>query len=491
MNLQRLLIIGLVLLGFILSFVASPIVVWGGMTVAFFGFLLIGYPQVLLFIYWAWASVMLLVTKVVGGPFKFLDELLVLATIVIFLGSKILKRDTTKCEKDMQLVVTAMYVIMVISVMLNRASPVNFLNVFVSYYTFPFVMFLAYRYRSEKGFSIFINWSFLFFLLQLVLNMGWKLRVNPLPNEHAMVGNYLDMFHGSIGGANWVAYLSISFFFLWISIIRTWPGTSWRRIAILLFPLGLIQFRFCYTNHAYLYMLPCIAIYIAVISRKISVMFKWLTIFSIIGIGTIGIQSFSGGASGKYVEQESLSQQLSGQNLQKRWDKFLTAPKMQLVETVTKSWITSHPQRWLIGMGPGNGTSAVGMTRVSPGAYELLAPFYLTTSGNEELLGNSIMQSTYSGLVSIWSETGIVGYIVFLYLHLYVLLRIIKLLWNEAYSSRNQRILAETFVPTMVLYLISSLLLDTLHMDFWLVPIWVMAGFVWTPLKADNVASEL
>ena len=51
-----LLIAGIILAGLVGSLYFPPFVVWGGITVAMFGAILLGHPQQVLFLFWMWAS---------------------------------------------------------------------------------------------------------------------------------------------------------------------------------------------------------------------------------------------------------------------------------------------------------------------------------------------------------------------------------------------------------------------------------------------------
>ena len=473
--------ITVILFGTILSFFTNPLIVWVAIIALMLGGGLLGNPERMLLAYGVWAMVGPVLLQVAGGPVAYIDEALIAGCAATLIGMWVLRRRKDFKHKGFITVYGLLMLTVVVSFLFYRGSPISFVNVLFSYYAFPVILLLAYTCRSERNILVFIKTSAVFLLLQVVLNIGWIIGINPLPNRHAWVRNMSDICHGSIGRADWLAYASIALVFLFITTARYFPKGRLRTLSILLTVVAAIQFRFTFTNHALPYIVGCAGIYILMISRTIGSFVRYVvTGLVLVLILTFMAQAVKSSAVG--VGGENISELFSKRNLDHRWRNFVRAPKMNLIKTVTLDWQHTHPRRWLIGLGPGNGTSTVGMTRVSPGAYELLADFYLTQTGEEERRGNSLLESTYSGLTAIWSEIGIIGYILFNALHWLLFFRVFRLVRQKRYTNLYQRILAEAFVPALFLFIISSFLNDLFWSDFWQVTIWVWAGFVFDPI---------
>lgn len=474
--------------GIILSFFANPFYAWGMLLAIMIGMGLFGAPERMLVAYVVWSLIGPLAQLVLGGPFAYIDESLCLGCIMVLVGIRSMKRPLAFSHKGYIVLFFALILVGVISTFASKAPLLPFVNGMLTYYSFPFVLLIAYECRSEKTMKYVWNLAAGFIVVQVLLNLGWIAGVNPLPNKHAMVGNYSDVCHGTLLSAQWVAYMMIWLIFLFISFGRYALSRQRKRIAYLLASIAFVQFQFTFTNHAYLYLILCAGIYLVVIARSANDFLKklvFISLFASIAI-TVGILAQRSIYDKNQSSAVQVSSVFSKQNLTARYDRFVRAPKMQLINKVTLRWARTEPFQWLIGLGVGNGTSAIGMTRVSPGAFELLAEHYLTQTGREQRAGSSIMESTYSGLVSLWSEIGALGYLIYQGMCFLVAFRVWKNLRRKRYTSIPQKILAESFIPAMLMYFISSFLTDAYYLDAWTVTLWAWAGLVFTPIRVDD-----
>ena len=478
-----------IFVGLIFSFFVNPLLVWAGILALIVGGGLFGRPEKMLMAYICWALVSQLIQLVLPGPFSYIDELLIVGCIAVLIGQRALLRRRLLSYKLFVALFVALVTTGVASSLISKGPLVSLINGLVTYFTFPFLMYLAYECRSEKSMRLFVLIFIVFLCIQVVLNMGWIAGVNPLPNLHAMQRNYRDMCHGTLNSAQWLGYVMIWLVFLFISLGRHLPSGGWKRAGYFFAFVAGIQFMFTYTNHAYLYLAGCAGCYLLIIARNRRQLFKYVMLLSIFAVVAFSAGQLASSKIYSYEEHDDFGQIFSVRNLQNRYDKFVYAPKMQLIRKVTVDWRKTSPEEWFVGMGIGNGTSAIGMTRVSPGAYELLAEYYLTATGQQERYGNSIMESTHSGLVTLWSEVGVVGFLLYQALSLMVLFRIWKNLKHKVYHNVYQLILAEAFVPAMVLYIISSFLTDAYFLDAWLL-IWIWAGFVLSPIDVPDGLEE-
>jgi hypothetical protein len=351
------------------------------------------------------------------------------------------------------------------------------------------LLYLGALVASKRSTLLVYKLVAVFVLLQLVLNAGWLLGINPLPNRHAAARNYLDMCHGSLGSQSWEAYIMICLLFFALAMVRHLPKSKYRLWAWLLVPISLIQFKFTFTNHAVPYLVAVGGVYLWMISDNIIQFFRKSMFYIVLGVALVGVTKLAQSSVYKSGSSENMSYPFSKENLQSRWGKFLHAPKIDLTNKLVVQWRTLHPWDWTMGMGAGNGTSTVGMSRVSPGAFELLQEYYLTVSGQQERQGNSVMEDPSSGVLSIWSEIGVLG--VVLFYGLYLAFHVYRLVRRKAYPYVYQRILAEAFVPSMLVYMMSSFLVDTFYSDFWQATIWIWAGLVYRPLANDEVIANV
>ncbi len=485
LSINSIVIFLVILSGFVASFLVNPLFAWFGLVAIMAGVILIGSPDRILLSYALWASISPLVMQVVGIS-RYMDEVFVLCCLAVLVGLRILRGKLSFNCNPFLLLCLFLLATLLATGLVNDSPKGAVVNAAVTYFAFPFIFFLSCEVRSEKSVRWFIRGAILFLLVQVALDLGWILGINPLPNRHAQSRNMLDICHGSLGRADWLAYAMICLFFLFISAARHLPkGGAFRRQVIFLLPVVLLQYRFAFTAHALLYFLLCGLFYLFLTSRSVWAFMKLLAI----GVMVVAVLVFSVELARQQTfgeRVEDTADLYSKRNLVRRYTIFKTAPKMQLIRKVAINWFHTAPQRWWLGMGMGNGTSVIGMSRVSPGAYDLLAEFYLTRSGVESMVGRSIMESTYSGLVSLWSEYGLIGLMAYCALYIFVFMRVYGLVRRGAYPNVHQRILAEAFLPVLLLYLGSNFLNELLFSDFWQVTIWTWAGFVFDPLPEAN-----
>jgi hypothetical protein len=477
-------------IGLVLSAYFQPLWVWSGIVALMFGAMLFGRPEKMLAGYFIWASVEPFMHQILPGIFDYVDEILLVGTMAVLIGIRTLRGRFSFSNKAFMALFKLLLLTGLVSSLYSGAPIVSVVNCFISYFTFPFVLFLAYECRTEKVVRFVFKFAVIYFFIQIILNIGWIAGVNPLPNIHARARNYSDMCHGTLDSAQWLGYVFIWLFFLFVTVARHMPKGSRRGVYYILALAAFIQFQFTFTNHAYLYLLICAAVYMALLSKTLFSLLKVVpAIFICILIAFLVGQ---GVKSNVYTVEQSdnLSTIYSASNLKYRYDRFLHAPKMQLINRVTVNWLRTSPQKWLVGLGVGNGTSAIGMSRISPGAYELLADYYLTQTGRNERVGNSILESTTSGLVSLWSEVGMLGFVFYHWMCVLVYIRVWRNLRKGLYTSLYQQILAEAFIPAIVLYVLAAFLADPYYLDAWVVTMWAWAGLVFDPIAGEASLNE-
>ena len=89
-----LLIAGVILTGLIGSMFLTPYLVWGGIMVAMFGAIMLGYPRQVLFLFWVWAAFRpLIIQMVVQHPIvRVSNGAFVVVVIGIFVALYVLRR---------------------------------------------------------------------------------------------------------------------------------------------------------------------------------------------------------------------------------------------------------------------------------------------------------------------------------------------------------------------------------------------------------------
>ncbi|MBC8207245.1 MAG: hypothetical protein H8E68_08880 [Kiritimatiellaeota bacterium] len=102
----------------------------------------------------------------------------------------------------------------------------------------------------------------------------------------------------------------------------------------------------------------------------------------------------------------------------------------------------------------------------------------------------SITGSFYSGILTMWSELGAVGYLLYISLYVYAIRRVVLTLFRNQYVEPLQRVLAEGFVMAMLTLLLSSILIDTFFAKYYTVSLWIWAAMVWTPAEKSQRSED-
>ena len=469
----------LVAVGFVLSFQFGPIPVWGAMTVAFAVFALIGHPKTLIYLVVIWAFFGQLAEVIFFNPLvSKVDELLILGMLAVYLGQMALRR-----VKSVPLVklYSSLIFFSLLSMVLNRTSAGNFGLMFIAYFS-AFIAF-AVIYLNIELFSYknIINMLLVIYVINLVLNLGWGLGINPIYNKS--LGS-VDFAKGSLGGCNFVAYFTIFIFAILFSLIH-YEDEFLKKIKYGLIVLcGVIQFYFSYTAHAYLLLLFLIPVYFIATKRKLTI--KIIVVGGLLFSMFMGVLSLNKNSG--LVGDADLASELSASNIESRFRSFLTQPKVAVFNRVVVDGMDDGVLQWFIGHGPGSGTGGIARNHPTPYTFSVLGDYYMTQSGQKSMAGGSVSQSPFSGITSIWSELGLLGFGMFFGLYMFPTFRVFKQLRANRYKhDRYQRVLAEGFVVYGVLFLMINVLMDLLVNDYFVLLYWVLAALAWRPvMETDN-----
>jgi hypothetical protein len=480
-----LLIAGIIGCGLLASMFFPPYMVWAGVMMAMFGAILLGHPRHLLFSYWLWVSFLSVIAQISNNSaVRYADELLSVALIGISAFTYIKVRKTSGEIRGLKTGVMAFLSVVIASLFVNRSPIANAVNFLLSYFPFPFVFYVTYTMTERR------HWRYLFgaivglMLIQFAMNIGWRLGVNPLPNEWVGTANIADMAQGTFGSSAYVAYFTVAVFFLLFSALSL--NKKYRPYIILLLGVAATQLYITYTNHAYVYFALLLPIYLII--SKASVRMR-LTIGALLVLGAVIFVLLSSQDTFRaesFGAKSQLEDNFDQQNLERRWDKFVHGPKIELITRITVANATKEPFLWLLGNGPGYGLSAVAMERGSDFAWEYLGAFVANTQMFRAGGMTSITGSFYSGILSVWSELGVVGYILYMGLYIYAIRRVIWRLLRNQYTDLFQQVLAEGFVMAMLLFLLVSLLTDIFWGKSFTAGLWIWAAMVWDPVAPED-----
>jgi len=468
----------------------NPIWAWAAMGAAMFGAILLGHSVRVLFVFWLWASIAPLVLQYTASSVVgYFDEILMLFVIGSIVGGVVLKKRQLSSMGGFMRLFMGLLLVLMISFLFNDKSLINTFQALFTYYLFPSILVATVMYIkcSRRNISLFIKCLLGLFLVQFVLNIGWFLRINPLVNRFRY--STVDFAQGTFASSAWAAYFSIAVIFLCFSAglkVRGKKRGLWLVGAL----AALLNLYMAHTNHAYLMVAVLYGLFIFLFTKE-RAMKLVLAGCALVGAFTLLAleRQFSSAEYSGY--QENIGQTFSSENLSRRWRSFKLSPKVRLLDRIVVKNARNTPIEWLVGMGPGMGVSVVGMANVSPKALEYLAEYYFTQSGTQERADGSIMSSAYSGIFSIWSEIGLIGFLLYVALYLYPWMRVWRQFRRGVYLDSMQLIFAENFLLVIPLFLMVNVLTDLLFADYYVVGIWIWAGLIWNPIKELSPAEGL
>jgi hypothetical protein len=449
--------------GFVIGHFKGPIV--GALAVlgVMIAIMLIGSPKKLLLGCLLWGLIQRPITGFVYG-----DEVLVLLLMLVLFFENTYLHERLESFRPIKKYIMFLLGIFCVSAAINHPPAKNVLMFTLGYLSFIPFFYLSLRHLNEDYAPMAVKLTFWIFLFQLALNIGWAFGVNPLPN-HSLGSD--DFAQGSLRGCNLVAYFNIFYILILASLFKNKGFRARRGVVGFGLAVGMAAQYIAFTTHSYLLLLVGLGVQTVIGGKSASKIFGSVVAAALAIILIAYIDSTFSGS----MEQSKLTQE----GLLNRWEAMWGGPVGQIYEKTFFGGDQAH--RMLIGYGPGNALSGVGVSAVTPKAYEYLADIWLTFSGAQQLRGGSITQSTMNGLVTFYSEFGIFGVLAIVGIYVCMLGRIWRNYQKKLYQNMYAETLAEAFIPWVIIFLLLCLTGDYFQEDFFLYGIWIIAAILWDP----------
>ncbi|NKB23696.1 MAG: hypothetical protein GKR87_04835 [Kiritimatiellae bacterium] len=478
MNDIRLLTIPLVVGGFILSgivltFQMGPVFGWGLLLAAMAGIMLIGRPKIVLFVYIFWVTVQQYIGNILPSSFivLYLDELLVVVLLGILFFHHIQDRLHLPELKLIKLVLIGLISLVVFSAIANQVPKKLAFHFVLQYARFFLIFYYSYVFLSVKDLkAVYLSFSSLF-LLQVLMNVGWLLSINPLPS---WAENSRADFAIGIGlGANLIAYFSICFICVHIAVLLDTDQPRRRMFSFLMVLIGLFQLFVSYTFHAYILLFLCVGYQIFIASRSVQKQLFLVASVTLICALFVGLTLYV--SSDRFV-----SNAFDLRNLSNRWASMWRGPKGQSYKNNLVYLPKDCSVFYLAGAGPGNGGSTVARINRRPLADRYFNWVDLSFKRRTLSEGGSITGGPMTGILSIWSDLGPLGFMVYWGLHLYTIYYITFKSRRGHYTDFYQRVFSQAFPSVMGMYIVLNILTDYIYLAFMSGGVWFLAACVWT-----------
>jgi len=447
-----------------------PLIVIGGC-------MLIGRPRMLLFLFWGWAVSGELIAYLARNPlFDNLAIIVDVGLLGVLVATSILQRKVLLDATPVARVALGLIGLTFLSFLANRPPIGGALHFGIAYFRFliVFAYMRMFLQPSDARLCYFVMIGSL--VLQVVPNMGWLLRINPLPNY---VINTTDYAIGTVQSCSAVSYLCIACICVMLCATMSPLLPRRRRIlsAVVLF-VAIVQIVLTFTIHACMIAAFCCGLFAVMsgVSRRTKFLVLLATVIAIAGFMQLRNRV------ARQEESQGVWGQLSSENLRTRWFRMLNGVKGRAYRDVL---LYSHRDMpyFVLGAGPGNFGSAMGRKQARPLAERYFNYIFRATSEQMRQItaGGSITGIPYSGALAIWTELGPVGYLLYWGLHVYAMLRFRRFVKRKAYTDPFRHVLAEGFVLTMPAWLILNFLSDFCYVRFLHGGLWIWAAVIWDP----------
>ena len=349
----------------------SPIFGFGVVSVVVIGLMLTGNPRIFLTVSLLYAVTQVLVVSYFGNVVKYAEEIIFLGLLFFTYVHAATGKSPIydgQVKKFYKLFVS-MIILIIISGLLNNSSKIGIVHFIKSYCMFGFIFLVTYKFIRNDDSYKFIKFIKNLMIVQLILNLGWMVKINPISNK--MIQSPNDFAIGTLGYANDVAYMTVMYFFVLLSIFQNSPNKKLKLSAIVLLLVMTLGLFITYTFHAYLLLGICFAIYYFINIKN----FK-NRVFPIIAAVLVSIIFL---AINSQIQSEGDTRNLSKldtENLTKRFDRMTNTVKGRTYYNSFYRLPSEKVTYFLSGAGPANYMSTPALTRPTPLTFRYLWDFY-------------------------------------------------------------------------------------------------------------------
>lgn len=481
MNTEKLsILVVLLLLTVVLMFVMPFYAAVGIFAVLLFGILMIENTARLTLIYVLYMSVHSYVASATGrSAIRLLDNIAPLILLVPIIGGLTIERRLRLRREER---VMFLVYLSVLGSLLVARSPAKAALQFITAYT-PFIAIYVLGSRwANPGAHIrtFRRALFLLLLVNVGMNAGWRLGINPLPNWFPFPS--LDFAIGTFGGCNLMAYFCGMVLFWLLGEVEGGRSARRRLLALFLIAVTLGQLYFTYTNHAYLF--------IAAAGLAWAILFGKFAKPWFVGAAVVFVVI----AVIVWRVSPELQLQINAENMVNRWERLSYSPKLLLMRRLAVENLEKDFRGWLVGYGPGYGVGQLGMNNVSPMALRHVGEFYFAADRGR-MDETSITGNIASIILAIWGDLGAIGMTLWALIYFLVLVQTLKE-WHSLGRPRDLAPVAYYVVGGGILFVSVNLIFDiSLHQGltglYWMgVALWKAEVLERTRPKAADGATE-
>ncbi|MBU1694364.1 MAG: hypothetical protein KKC51_10430, partial [Verrucomicrobia bacterium] len=361
----------------------------------------------------------------------------------------------------------------VLSAWVNHAPNVGALRVILTYGKFYIFWYFAraigpWSAREKRMWFVVLM---LFVLLQFGFNVFWQKGLTPRMS--------VDSSIGTVGSAHYVGYLATVALFLLAGWLASMPSPRPKRLVALALGIALLNgYNLIFmtdTKHV-LFFMPFAALPFLFYPRYPA------PVRMALGVGGAVFLI----ASWIYF---ALFTSLLEFRPSAIWRSIKYSGKGEVFRTLVYRLPEDIPV-YLLGAGPGNFCSSVGLFSFRPLSNKYVLPYVITAFRSRGLRAEaSIAGRAQSSLYTLWGEFGPINAIAYLLFWLYAM----RHLWRVSVRApprdfdAGQRL---AIIASLITFLIVGLLTEVSYIGLLMLPLWSLAGMYWDEAGVAAVPAE-
>jgi len=442
--------------------------------------ILIGNPPAMLWYGMSWFMVTQYAqTEMRVGFFNYLDEFVTLGMLAVLMvqsrGALKSLSERMAAAYPLQFVAVAFVVLSFVSAILNHAIDIYFVMWCFQYLRMFVVFFFTVRFARKVDLRKFITFLMAFSILFFVMNLTWKLGINPLPNQRGVWAS--DFGIGTFAACDQVAYFCVMVMVLCLAIIIDPPDRKLGRRAgwVLLFTF--VDFMLTNTIHAFFLLGPAVLVFFVINYQAVMKVVSWPTLMGMMSVVVLAFLLL--------VNYTDAGSALKWDYVMERYEQFQNEPKMNAYRRSVNELPHESNYFWFTGHGPGMAGSSIGRALRRP-----IADKYFNTIYNEEqyrnlVIAGSVSSGEQTGLLTYWSETGPLGLAMLLVCYAIVLVKTKHRILVNDIADKTQLALARSLPSIILVVMLIAFIRDMFYIAWFAGVCWVWAGMSIIPIERE------
>lgn len=445
------------------------------------GLYALGNPRLLVFAYFGFISFAgMIVANVPLNLIDYFDEMLLAALAVSVALHILLKHFHAGKMTVISVHFSGLFFVTLLSWYVNRPSVIQLIHFIMTYLSFIPMFYAGVLLRRHFCSSDPLKWLAYLLPVNLVLNVMWLVGVNPLPNRQWL---FYDRAIGIFYDSHMLGYCMM---FQMVFIVSVWLNeydkSSRLRYSILL-GATLLQYLLTFVMHT----IPLLLLLLL-----LGVLWFWKEharrIGQVISLGVLALLAMS------LVVLAIDAQILHQVQKDMTWKRI--RPYVLRVRHSPKGVVYAHVFRnaprnlyhRLLGFGPGNFASVVGVQYTSSHTQHYVSYLFDSYEGRRLWKGTSFIENPQTGVTGVFSEIGWLGGLLYFVVHFVAISHFAIAIKRKRFKNPPDVAAAQGWILMVLGYLILSFVWDVFRFDLFRSGLWFWAGLLWN--SDDNAVQQ-